>query len=106
MTLLIVFIIATLLVSHIGIVWSGILLAEGNILGWLPKYIEKIKPKRLQNLLECPRCVSGEFALWIYVGVSIHYDVFHWFFSIVFGIAWVFWIIAMTAWFYRLYKYE
>lgn len=106
MTALIIFIIATLIISHVGVAWSGVLLSEGNIFDWLPKYIEKIKPKKLQNLLECPKCVSGQFALWTYVGVSIHYDVFHWFFSIMFGIAWVCWIVAITAWFYKLYDYK
>lgn len=103
---LIIFIIATLLSSHVGVAWSGILLAKGNLFDFLPKYIEKIKPKKLQNLFECPKCISGEFALWTYVALSIRYDIFHWFFSIAFGIAWVCWIIAMTAWFYKLYKYE
>lgn len=101
-----IFIVATLLTSHIGVAWSGILLQPGNIFDFLPKHIEKIKPKKLQNLFECPKCVSGEFALWSYVALSIHLNVFHWFFSIVIGIAWTCWIIAMTAFFYKLYKYE
>jgi hypothetical protein len=109
METLIVFIIATLLSSHVGIAWSGVLLAKGNLLDWLPKHIEKIRPKKLQNLFECPKCISGEFALWTYVAIGIHYDIvyeYNWFLVIAFGIAWVFWIIAMTAWFYKIYKYE
>ena len=104
--ILIIFIIATLLIAHTGITWSGILLQEGNLFDFLPPRIEKIPSPYIQNLLECPKCISGQFALWTYVGVSVYFDVFHWFFSIVAGIAWVSWVIGITAWLYRLYGYK
>src|SRR5688572_25257755 len=107
--IIVIFIVATLLCSHVGVAWSGILLQKGNIFDFLPPLIEKIKPKKLQNLFECPKCVSGEFALWTYVAIAFHYDLvyeFNLLLVITFGIAWVCWVIAMTALFYKLYKYE
>ena len=100
------FLLATILIAHTGITWSGILLQPGNLFDFLPPKIEKIKSPYLQNLLECPKCISGQFALWTYVGASIHFDVFHWFFSIVFGIAWVSWVIAVTDQLHRAYGYK
>ncbi|HUR30134.1 MAG TPA: hypothetical protein VMZ69_01810 [Saprospiraceae bacterium] len=104
--IILIFFLATLLISHIGVTWSGILLQEGNIFDFLPPKIEKIKSPYIQNLLECPKCISGQFALWTYVGTSIHFGIFHWFFSIVLGIAWVCWIIAVTDQLHRLYGYK
>lgn len=104
--IVLIFILATLLVTHTGITWSGILLQPGNLLDFLPPRIEKIKSPYLQNLLECPKCISGQFALWTYVGVSIHFGIFHWFFSIAFGIAWVCWNIAVTAQLFKHYGYK
>jgi len=104
--IILIFILATLLRTHIGITWSGILLQPGNIFDFLPPKIEKIKSPHIQNLLESPKCISGKFALLTYVAVSIHFNIFHWFFSIVLGIAWVSWVIAITAWLHRLYGYK
>jgi hypothetical protein len=100
------FIVATLLVAHTGITWSGILLQPGNIFDFLPPKIERIKSPYIQNLLECPKCISGQFALWTYVTLSIHFEVFHWFFSIIAGIMWVCWVIAVTDQLHRLYGYR
>jgi hypothetical protein len=104
--LIFLFLIITLLIAHIGITWSGILLQPGNLFDFLPPKIEKIKSPHLQNLLECPKCISGQFALWTFVGASIHTGIFHWFFSIVFGIAWVCLVIAVTDQLHRLYGYR
>ena len=104
--IILIFLLASLLVSHIGITWSGILLQPGNLFDFLPPKIEKIKSAYIQNLLECPKCVSGQFALWIYVAVSIQFGIFHWFFSIVLGIAWVSWIIALTANLHKAYGFR
>ena len=100
------FFLATILSAHTGIAWSGILLQPGNLLDFLPAKIEKIKSPYLQNLLECPKCMSGQFSLWTYVGFCIYFGIFHWFFSIVFGIAWVCWVIAVTSQLYKIYGYE
>lgn len=104
--IILIFFLATLLISHIGITWSGILLQDGNLLDFLPPKIEKIKNRYIQNLLECHKCISGQFALWTYVGASIHFGIFHWFFSIVLGIAWVCWVIAITTQLYKIYGYK
>lgn len=104
--IILIFFLATILIAHVGITWSGILLQEGNIFDFLPAKIEKIKSPYIQNLLECPKCISGQFALWTYVAFCIHFDIFHWFFSIVFGIAWVCWVIAVTDQLHRLYGYR
>jgi len=106
MDIFLIFFLATLLVTHTGITWSGILLQPGNLLDFLPAKIERIKSSYLQNLLECPKCISGQFALWTYVGTSIYFGVFHWFFSIIVGIAWVCWNIAVTAQLYKIYGYK
>lgn len=103
---LLIFIVATLLVAHVGICWSGILLKPDNILAWLTPHINNIKSTYIQDLLSCHKCVSGQFALWSYVGVSIHFGIFHWFFSIMFGIAWVCWCIVIANQLYKLYKYD
>ena len=100
------FLLATLLIAHIGITWSGILLQPGNLFDFLPARIERIKSPYIQNLLECPKCISGQFALWTYVAACIHFDIFHWFFTIVIGIAWVSWVIAVTDQLHRLYGYR
>ena len=104
--IILIFFLFTLLIAHTGITWSGILLQEGNIFDFLPPMIEKIKSPYIQNLLECPKCISGQFALWTYVGASIHFGIFHWFFSIVLGIAWVSWVIAVTDQLHKLYGYR
>src|SRR5688500_19809085 len=93
--IILIFILATLLITHIGITWSGILLQPGNIFDFLPPKIEKIKSPYIQNLLECPKCISGQFALLTYVAVSIHFNIFDCFFSIVLAFACLDWVIAM-----------
>ena len=104
--IVLIFFLASILCAHTGITWSGILLQPGNMLDFLPSKIEGIKNPYIQNLLECPKCISGQFTLWTYVALSIHYGVFQWFFSIAFGIAWVCWIIALTTVLYKIYGFK
>lgn len=104
--IVLIFFLASILCAHTGITWSGILLQPGNLLDFLPSRIERIKSPYLQNLLECPKCISGQFTLWTYVALCIHFQVFHWFFSIAFGIAWVCWIIALTSQLHKMYGFK
>lgn len=104
--IVLLFLLATVLIAHIGITWSGILLQPGNIFDFLPARIERIKSPHLQNLLECPKCISGQFALLTYIVASFQFGIFHWFFSIVFGIGWTLWVIAVTDQLHRLYGYR
>lgn len=101
-----IIIVASWLCAHTGITWSGILLQPGNIFDFLPPKIEKIKSPYIQNLLECPKCISGQFSLWTYVAVSVYFGIFHWFFSIIVGIAWVCWVIALTDQLHKRYGYR
>lgn len=93
---LILFIIATLVTSHVGIAYASVLTRPGNLLDWLPGKIDKIKNPYLKDLLMCCKCISGQFALWTFVAVSIYSGSFHWFFSPVACIMWICWIVVFT----------
>lgn len=106
MTLLIVFIVATLLVSHTGIAWAGILTTPGNLFDWVPAKLQRIKNEYVQDLLSCSKCISGQFAFWTFIGLSVYYDRFHWFFSAFVLIAWVSWVIVVTDQLFKRYGYS
>ena len=96
MTIAIIFLITTLLISHTGIAFAGLLQSPGNLLDWLPSRIQKIKNPYLRDLLSCMKCVSGQVALWSFVAVSIVEGIFHPVYSPGLCILWICWIIVVT----------
>lgn len=91
-----IFIIATILTSSTGLAFAGILQNPGNMLDWLPGRIEKIKNPYIRDLFSCTKCISGQYALWSYIGVVAYSGMFHWFFSPACGVLWICWIIVVT----------
>lgn len=68
----------------------------GNLLDWLPKHIQRIKNPYIRDLFSCMKCVSGQVALWSFVGLMVHMGAWHWFFTPLAGILWICWIIVVT----------
>lgn len=101
----IAFLLLTILVSHTGIAYVGILLTPGNMLDWLPKHIQTIKNPYLQDLLTCSKCISGQFALWTFVALSFHYQTFNPILSPMLCIAWISWVIVVTDQLMKRYGY-
>lgn len=73
LALTLAFILSTILASAVGLAWAGILLKKDNLFDWLVPYIRKIKSRPLKNLIQCHKCVSGQFALWWAVGAWLWY---------------------------------
>lgn len=96
MTVLIIFIGSTLLISSTGVAYAGILTRPGNLLDWLPAKVEKIKYPYIRDLFSCGKCISGQVALWSFIGVIVYFELYHWFFTPLAAIIWVSWIITVT----------
>lgn len=101
----ILFILIVLAISHTGIAWAGCLITPGNLLDWLPSRINKIKNTYIQDLLKCPKCISGQCALWVFIAVSFHVEQFHWFFSPAIGLIFISVVIVVTDQLFRRYGY-
>lgn len=74
-SLLLCCLLATVLASSVGLAWSGILLKKDNLFDWLVPHIRKIRNRPLRNLIQCHKCVSGQFALWWVVASLWVYDI-------------------------------
>jgi hypothetical protein len=72
--LLLCLLITTSLASAVGLAWSGILLKKDNLFDWLVPHIRKIRNRPLRNLIQCHKCVSGQFALWWAIFSIWYYD--------------------------------
>lgn len=66
----------TILFAALAIIYSEVLTAPGNMLGWLDKLIHKyIKNEYiLKPLGDCTYCLGGQLALWGYFLVKTDYD--------------------------------
>lgn len=93
-------------VSFIGLCWAGILLKEGNLFDWLVPYIRKIKNKQLKNLIQCHKCVSGQFGLWSMVIIAIDYGFPITTFTVFVFITWLAFVVVFTDWAYLALKLD
>lgn len=102
----IAYIALVFIVSGVGLAWSGILLKKDNLFDWLVPYLRRIKSKPLRNLLQCHKCVSGQFALWSFGIAWVWYG---WSFNPLLLFLWVAWILSVvvvTDWLYVVLKLD
>lgn len=92
--------------SGVGLAWSGILLKKDNLFEWLVPYIRKIKSKPLKNLLQCHKCVSGQFALWSFAIAWLWYGFAFNPLYLFLGVAWIMSVIVVTDWLYAVLKLD
>ena len=61
----------------LAISWTEFLISEGGILDGIGKRIDQIKSKKLNKLLTCSVCLSGQLSLWLYP--IIYFDFYSFF---------------------------
>ena len=64
------FILTSVVIAVIAVVFSAVLTQEGMLLNFLWKFLNKHignKPFLFNPLIDCPKCVSGQIALWYYL---------------------------------------
>lgn len=105
-SLILAYIALVLAVSTVGLAWSGVLLKKDNLLEGLVPHLRRIKNKSIRNLLQCHKCVSGQFALWSFGIAWAWYApafnpliLFLW-------VAWVMSVIIVTDWLYLALKLD
>ncbi len=74
-----------ILASMIGAQVYVLLLEPRYILDWLGQYIERL-PKRLQKMLTCADCMSGQLSLWLFPIITDQYNVIAHFCTVIFTI--------------------
>lgn len=71
--IVIVLIVGIVLVAHVGIAWN-LMCMPGNLFDWVPVKVQKIKNPYLKDLLQCAKCISGQYALWTWVAICFFAD--------------------------------
>lgn len=88
------YILIIFLSSVLGQVWL-MLLQPYMLFDFVGPWIDRIKNEKINHMLKCSVCMSGQFALWIYLPYSVSrgtYDPF----DHVCIIACAIWLTAMT----------
>ncbi len=105
-SLILAYITLVLMVSSVGLAWSGVLLKKDNLLEGLVPHLRRIRNKSIRNLLQCHKCVSGQFALWGFGIAWAWYGIpfnplilFLW-------VAWIMSVIIVTDWLYAILKLD
>jgi|GEM_PF-5142473 len=74
----------------IGQVWV-LLIQPEMLFDFMGQFIDLVKNKKLHKLLVCNVCLSGQLALWVYLGYCIHTSAYY---SIITHLS----IVACTIW--------
>ena len=59
----------------LGQVWV-ILIQPDMLFDFAGPWIDKVKNGKINHMLKCPTCMSGQFSLWIYLAYSVSRETF------------------------------